>query len=214
MKKFLFATAIMIFAATAVSAQDSEGGAYSKGQSTVAIGYGFISPYKNLFKFTNLFAGPGESSKYSSIGPVGLTYEYGISDKISMGLQVAYGQNKNVSTEKDGISAGKDYIVTSKLTQISAILRGNYHFGSSSKFDPYVGLGLGYGNFKYETTSNDPADNNDPFFDSFYNISVPTSFGITGQVGAKYYFSSNIGMYAELGYLAGSFAQVGINFKF
>jgi outer membrane protein W len=214
MKKLICATAILFAAISSSFAQDGDA-AYNQGQSTLSVGYGFLSPYKTLFKLSSIYGGAsaGVTTKYSSLGPIGLTYEYGASEKISAGVQVAYGTIKNVSTEKDGLGAGKDYITTQKLDQLSVILRGNYHFGSSSKFDPYVGLGLGYGNFKYKTTSNDPSDN-DAYFSQYYNISVPTSFGITGQVGAKYYFSENIGAYAELGYLAGSFAQIGITAKF
>ena len=213
MRKLFFATAILFAATTTTFAQDGDA-AYNQGQSTISVGYGFLSPYKTLFKLSSLYgSSAGVTAKYSSLGPIGLTYEYGASEKISAGVQIAYGTLKNVTTEKDGLGTNKDYITTQKLDQLSVILRGNYHFGSSPKFDPYIGLGLGYGNFKYKTTSNDPSDN-DAFFTQYYNISIPTSFGITGQVGAKYYFSDNIGAYAELGYLAGSFAQIGITAKF
>jgi outer membrane protein W len=211
MKKLLFATAIM-FAATTTFAQDGDV-AFTKGSSSISLGYGFLSPYKSLFKISNLFGtGAGVSAKYSAIGPVAVTYEYGATEKLGVGLQVGYASNKNVTTTKDGISAGKDYIVTEKLDQISAIARVNYHFGNSSKFDPYAGLGLGYGNFTYKTTTNDPTDT--PADLALFKISVPGAFGITGQLGAKYYFSPNFGAYAEVGYLAGSFAQLGITAKF
>ncbi len=211
MKKLLFATAIM-FAATATFAQDGDG-AFTKGSSTVSLGYGFASPYKTLFKLTNIFAtDPTTTVKLTSLGPIGVTYEYGATDKVSVGLQVAYGTIKNVTTDKDGLGAGKDYIVTQTMDQISAIARVNYHFGSSAKFDPYGGLGLGYGSFKFKTTSNDPTDGAADF--ALFNIKVPGAFGITGQLGAKYYFSPNFGAYAEIGYLAGSFAQLGITAKF
>jgi outer membrane protein W len=209
MKKLLFATAIM-FAATATFAQDG-GAAYSKGQNTVSLGYGFISPYKTLFKATNILGGaiPGLTSKFTSLGPVALTYENGIADKISVGVQVGYATLKNVDTEKDGLGAGKDFIETSKLTQLAVYLRGNYHFGESEKFDPYIGLGIGYNNFKYTIEDNDPSTGT---ITSLFKI--PGSVGFSGQLGAKYYFSSSIGAYAELGYLAGSFAQIGLVAKF
>jgi len=213
MKKVVLVSAICMLAFSVKSiAQDGEG-AYTQGTSSVSVGYGFISPFKTLFKISNAFgASSGVTAKFTSLGPVGLTYEYGISPKISAGIQVAYGTLKNVQTEKDGMGTGKDYIVTQKMDQISAILRGNYHLGSSEKFDPYIGLGLGYGNFKYKSTSNDPSDTQADL--AYYNISVPGALGITGQVGAKYYFSSSVGAYAELGYLAGSFAQLGLTVKF
>jgi outer membrane protein len=212
MKKVVFVSAMLVLALSAKTfAQDGDA-AFQKGGSSISLGYGFLSPYKSLFKLSNGILGGGStgvSAKFSSLGPIGVTYEYGASEKIGVGLQVAYSTLKNVETTKDGISAGKDRIETLKLTQISAIARVNYHFGSSSKFDPYAGLGLGYGNFKFTSEDNDP----NPLFTGT-KISVPGAFGITGQLGAKYYFSSSIGAYAEIGYLAGSFAQIGITAKF
>jgi len=208
MKKLLIASAMIVAISTSAFAQDESGAAYSKGQNTVSIGYGFISPWKTLFKLSSAFS--GANVKFSQMGPIGLTYENGVAEHISVGIQVAYSMLKNVTTDVNGNSAGGDLITTEKLTQISAILRGNYHFGHSAKFDPYIGLGLGYGNFKYKVEDNDPNYNSENYF----AIAVPGAFGFTGQLGAKYYFSSNIGLYAELGYLAGSYAQVGIAFKF
>lgn len=207
MKKVLLALSIGLISMSA-NAQDDA--AFSQGSSSVSVGYGFISPYKTLFKLSNSFFGdPNISTKFKSMGPVGLTYEYGFSEKISGGIQIGYSKLENTQTEKDGISAGKDYIIKQELTQLSVIARGNYHLGSSDKFDPYVGLGLGYGNFKYKVSDNDT----DPS-DVLPTISVPGAFGITGQLGAKYYFSSNFGLYAEVGYLAGSFVQAGLTVKF
>jgi outer membrane protein len=207
MKKVILMTAILGLAfSTKTMAQDET--PFVKGSSSISIGYGFLSPYKKLFKLSNGFAATGTTAKFSALGPIGLTYEYGVSEKIGIGVQVAYSTLKNVTTEKDGNGPGKDYIETQKLDQLSVILRGNYHFGSSAKFDPYAGLGLGYGNFKYSITDNDPTSG------ALGTLAVPTAFGITGQLGAKYYFSSNVGAYAEVGYLAGSFAQVGVSFKF
>jgi outer membrane protein W len=209
MKKVILMTAILGLAiSTKTKAQDDV--AFTEGSSSLSIGYGFFSPYKSLFKLGSIFSAGSTTTKFSALGPIGVTYEYGVSEKISVGAQVAYSTIKNVSTEKDGISVGKDYISTEKLNQLSVILRGNYHFGKGPKFDPYVGLGLGYGNFKYSVSDND----NDATNNNLFNISVPGAFGFTGQIGAKYYFSDKVGAYAELGYLAGSFAQVGVAFKF
>lgn len=207
-KKFLVSAAMLVMAfSTKTFAQDDA--AFVKGGSSISVGYGFISPYKTLFKLSNAFS--TSSAKFTATGPIGVTYEYGVSDKISMGAQVAYSTMKNVTTDPGALN-GKDYIVTDKLDQLSVIIRGNYHLGSSAKFDPYVGLGLGYGNFKFKTTSNDPSDT--PSDLAAFSISVPGALGITGQIGAKYYFSTSVGAYAELGYLAGSFAQVGVTLKF
>jgi outer membrane protein len=214
MKKVVFVSAMLVLAlSTKTFAQDGDA-AFQKGSSSISVGYGFLSPYKSLFKLSSIFGAtdPDVSAKFSALGPIGLTYEYGATEKLSVGLQVAYATMKNVTTDVNGLGTGKPYITTQKLNQLSAIARVNYHLGSSSKFDPYAGLGLGYGNFTYKTTTNDPTDT--PADLALLTIKVPGAFGITGQLGAKYYFSSSIGAYAEIGYLAGSFAQIGITAKF
>lgn len=194
MKKLLFVSAIvMIASVTTVSAQDG-GTAYEQGKSTVTLGYGFGNIWKTGFKALTGFG--GGSTK--SMGPFALTYEYGIAEKISIGLCVSGSTLKNTYTDKS----------EEKLTQFGVVARGNYHFGSSEKFDPYLGLGLGYYNFKF--TAKDASGNPDP--DVIY--AIPGAFGYSAQLGAKYYFSSNIGAFAEVGYIAGGFGQVGLAFKF
>jgi opacity protein-like surface antigen len=206
MKKVLFVSALFLFAVSSKSiAQDDNGGAWG-GQGTIVVnaGYGFGNIWKNLFKFGSLYT----SNSVKATGPLALGFEYGVAEKIGIGLQLGYSQIKSTATDKDGIAPGKDYIETSKLTAIQALARANYHFGSSAKFDPYIGLGVGYGNFKFSVTDNDPASV------STFNISVPGAFGFSGALGARYYFSPNIGIYAEVGYVSGSVAQAGLVAKF
>lgn len=193
MKKLLFASAILFAASTSAFAQDG-GTAYSKGQSTVALGYGFGNIWKTGFKLTS--AVNGGSTK--SMGPVAVTYEYGIADKISIGATISYSSLKNTYPDKS----------SEKLTNFGIVARGNYHFGSSEKFDPYIGLGVGYYNFKYSSLD----ENGNA--DDFGTYVIPTSIGYSAQLGAKYYFTSNIAAFAELGYIAGGYGQIGVNFKF
>ncbi len=202
MKKLLLVCAIGLFAGiNTASAQEGDGTAYSQGQSTVSLGYGFGNIWKKLFKITSAFS--GGSYKTSSTGPYSITYEYGVTDKISVGLAVAYSQIKGVYTDP----SDPDENYTDKLTNTSAILRGNYHFGSSAKFDPYIGLGLGYYNFKYETKYKDGTNTGNVF-------AIPGSFGFNGQLGAKYYITDQFGLFAEVGYVVGGIGQIGVNFKF
>ncbi len=93
MKKLLFVSAILLATTTGAYAQkDSEGGAYEQGKSTVALGYGFGNVWKHLFKLSSFFS--GGAYKVSSTGPFSLTYEYGVAEKISVGLAVSYSQVK------------------------------------------------------------------------------------------------------------------------
>lgn len=206
MKKVIILTAIISL--TAVSAKtfaQDESTAWS-GQGTVVVnaGYGFGNIWKTLFKLTSGFTG----SKVTATGPVALGFEYGVAERIGVGVQLGYGQVKSKATDAGANSNGGDLITEESLTSIQALVRGNYHFGNSEKFDPYIGLGLGYGNFKYKYSDNDANYNNSGAF------SVPSAFGFSGALGARYYVASNIGIYAEIGYVTGSIAQVGLNVKF
>lgn len=183
----------------AISANAQEDRAYSQGSSTVSVGYGLGNIWKSLFSLNSMFS--DGAYKTTSTGPFALQYEYGATENISVGVQLGYSK---VGGNYTGTEPEDNY--TESLTNIGAIVRGNYHFGQSSKFDPYIGVGVGYYNFKYEYKSQNSTSN-----DMF---SVPGAFGYSAQLGAKYYFAPTFGAYAEIGYVGGSIAQVGLTVKF
>lgn len=203
-KVIIFAAIIAISSTTKTFAQDESTAWSGQGSVVVNAGYGFGNIWKTLFKVSSGFTG----SKVSATGPVALGFEYGVAERIGVGLQLGYGQVKSVSTDPGGNSNGGDLVSTESLTSIQALVRGNYHFGNSEKFDPYIGLGLGYGNFKYKYSDNDA------LYPDNGKFSIPSAFGFSGALGARYYVASNIGIYAEIGYVTGSIAQVGLNVKF
>ncbi len=200
MKKLTLITAIFLMASS-TSAFAQYDMAYAQGSSTFSVGYGFGNIWKSLFKLSGAFS--GGSYDVSSTGPVALTYEYGASEKISVGVAFGYSQVKGKYTDPD--YSGSNY--DESLTNISALARANYHFGQSDKFDPYIGIGAGYYNFKYKYKD---ADGNT----DGGSVIVPTSFGFSGQLGANYYFSSSLGAYIEVGYVGGSLAQIGLTARF
>ena len=211
MKKPTLPTTILLLFLSFTSGAQKGNPALQKGNSVIGVGYGFISPYKSLFNQYSFLNGSGTTTKYIASGPFGLTYEYNLPHRISVGIQCAYGRIKNLTTKKDGLGSGKDYIITEKLDQFTAIARANYHFGRVARFDPYIGLGGGYGYFNYGKTSNNPSDT--PADLALFSINIPAAFGFTGQLGARYYFNETLGVYAEAGYLAGSFFQTGLVFN-
>ena len=203
MKKGICLFAIACFLFTNLKAQD-DAAWMGQGSTVINLGYGIGSIWKSSFKLLAGFTG----SKVSATGPVVGGFEYGVSERIGIGLQLGYGNVKNVSTDPGANSNGGDLITTEKLSSFQVLARGNYHLGHSASFDPYLGLGLGYGNFKYEVTDNDSQQEPQTFF------AVPSSLLISGVLGAKYYFATNIGVYAEVGYVTGSYLQVGLAIKF
>ena len=178
-----------------VSAQQKSGLAYQKCQSVLMAGYGIGNIWKSFLKDAIDGAIPGITYKVTATGPLALTYEYGFHKRISGGVTVAYSQVK-------GKYSGYGDSFVDKLTIFTALARANYHFGEWKEWDLYAGGGLGYVHSKY--ANDQSATRND----------VPGELGYTLQGGARYYFSTNWGAFAELGYLNGSFGQVGISVKF
>ncbi len=95
-------------------------------------------------------------------------------------------------------------------------IRGAYHwnFTGNVKFDPYAGVMISYSLVNYSFSSNDPYWNNpnDPFYNT-YNNSYPSYAQVSLFLGCRYYVSSHIGLWAELGY-GYTNLSLGINFKF
>lgn len=174
-------------------AQQTEKTVYEKRQSVISVGYGIGNIWKSFLKEAISF--PGITYKVTTTGPLTLIYEYGFSKRISGGVALAYSQVKGKYS-----GYGDEFI--DKLTIFSALARANYHFGKWNKFDPYAGAGVGYVHSKY---SNDQ---------SATRNKVPGTLGYSGQLGARYYFSTAVAGMAEAGYVGGSFVQLGLSVKF
>lgn len=194
MKKILFILAIALSANSFAQKTDK---AYSKGSSSVSLAHGIGNIWKTLFKKTTNFGNP----TITSLGPYSLVYEYGFTPRISGGIAFGY------TIIKAHVYYASSYSTDEKLTNFSALARGNYHFGRSARIDPYIGGGLGYYQFRY--TSVDNTGSSAPG-----RITVPGSFGLNGQLGAKYYFSQHFAALVEVGYVVGSYVQVGLTARF
>lgn len=163
--------------------------AFAKGNSIISAGMGIGNVWKTFMKET--FTYPPNTFKVSSKGTFSVVYEYGFSKRISAGVALGYSK---VVGDFDGF--GEKFRQT--LTNFSSLGRANYHFGKSAKFDPYIGIGIGYYFIEYY--------NDKP---GIINSDGPSSFGYSAQLGAHYYFFPKWGIFAEIGYVAGSFGQIG-----
>ncbi len=121
-------------------------------------------------------AGVGFGGTYGT--PISLGYEYGITEKIGVGLSVGY------ASKTEAFGFGTEY----KFTNILVGLKGNYHFYTTDVIDLYGGAILGY-NVQSATSSNSafPA-----------NAASATIFG--AQAGGRYYFTESFGAFAEVGF--------------
>ena len=139
--------------------------------------------------------GIGVNSNYSGGHPVGASFEYGITDAISVGLNVDYLSYK--------------YNESFKFRAFYFEARANYHFNEilniiNDKVDVYAGLAIGYKNFSWK----------DAGVDNILSKTYGSSQYWGAQIGGKYYFSDKIGAFLELGKLGSTNARIGVAFKF
>lgn len=147
-------------------------------------------------KLLNL--GIGVGGFYGGGLPIGGSFEYGVTDQISVGAQADF----YTWSYNYGFGAGKY-----RYTFIPIALRGSYHVNellnlNNDKIDLYGGLQLGY----YISSTNTDFGSG---FNNLYGNRV--LFGV--HLGGKYYFKPNLGAFAEVGYgVAG--LKLGVAFKF
>jgi outer membrane protein W len=148
-------------------------------------------------KLLNVGVGLGSTLSGSGINstlpPIGLSFEYGFTEKISGGAYVGYS------------SASQDLGAGFKANYTYTILgaRGSYHFATSDKLDPYFGLTLGY---NVATATIEPTS-------PFLTVASASAVLYSLHLGSRYYFTDNIGAFAELGYGI-AYLQLGVAVKF
>lgn len=177
---------LLLFAASTQFTKAQDKFAYEKGDQTLQLGFGIGATF---------------STGSVKVPPIQLHYEYGITEEVSIGGILGYASS--TSTYNKGnygstLSSTKQEIKY-KYTIFGA--RGNYHFGTTERFDPYGGATLGYYNIGF----NDDGG----YMGSFASSSI--IYG--GQIGANYYFSPKIGAWAEIGYGIG-ILNLGLTVKF
>ena len=165
---------------------------FEQGASQISVGYGAVNFTQAMVKdYGDIL---GTNQKFSSLGPIFLKYEYGVSEKVGFGLNIAY---VSASSSYDDMGYNETYSVDWWGASFNA--RVNRHFGSSDKFDPYIGFGMGYkiANWSYSDSSSSDA-------------LIP--LGLEATFGARYMFTPNIGIFSEVG-LAKGVLQGGLNIK-
>jgi outer membrane protein W len=199
MKKLIISLLTVTTLATSTNAQQFE-----QGRNFVSAGYGIGIGYGAILKAYQSYAG----YDFNGFGPVLFNYERGVTDNIGIGLCIGY-STYGATWNYSSLGLGS-YDYKYSWNTLSIMARGTYHFDMSrrSKFDPYVGVGLGYRNYSFKWTSSDP-----DFSEANYNISLGIPFGFQLFGGARYMFNDNVGAYAEVGYGI-SVANAGLTLAF
>ena len=176
---------------------------FKVGDNIFAFGYGFgtfaqalAATYDEYYDYD-----------FTVTGPLFARYEYAITDHMGVGINFAYAEwvykyQYDSYNSSNSIVIGKDYYTT-----YSILGRFNLHFGNSEKFDPFWGVATGYrkGTLK--------KDNNNHYNNGSDDFVIPFPLGLETTIGARYYFSKNVGIYIETG-LAKAIFQTGISIKF
>lgn len=140
--------------------------------------------------------GVGLGAQYGGGLPIGISYDRGVTDRISIGGQIDY-----YSWE---YNTGY-YKYTYRFMPIG--LRGAYHFtelGDAEKLDVYAGLALGY--FSTRFSSDAPS--------SFsYSDGYGSRIFLSAFAGGRYFFSPKAGVFGELGYGV-AWLKAGVTLRF
>ena len=202
MKKIIF-----IFGATlglCLNNFDANAQAVEQGKSLVDVYYGFPNLYTSVLKTAYANGSQDINVAIQGLGPIGMRYEYMMSDTIGIGGEFNYASSSVSWDAPDVNNVMQHYEASSPRTRIMG--RFNVHFGGNDHFDGYFGVGAGYKNTQYKFTSSDPT----------YNASakslIPIAFRLA--VGGRYYFTDNIGAGLELGLGGGGIINAGLAFKF
>jgi hypothetical protein len=174
-----------------------------QGQIFINAGIGFGNP---LFGDTAI---PPISASFDYMVPINkLPFSFGAYVGFTTSKHTAYGGDL-----RPYYNYKWDWVY--KYTGLAFGARAGYHFNFGVKnLDTYGGLMLGYyrfaGKAELEGSDTKPA-----------GLDVPSAsvtdystflFGFNG--GVRYFFTNNIGAYAEFGYSAISFISVGVSVKF
>jgi len=157
---------------------------------------GFTQSFEKGNQGINFGIGFGPGYHTSGYGfPIGIngSYEYAIVE-VPMGSTltgvIGVGGIVGVRFASTHYGAGD---VKYSSTDFMIAVRGTYHFIFHDKFDPYAGISFGYQGSTQKWKGDGPEP---PETKYKYSYFVPGFF-----VGARYFFTDNFGVFAELGYM-------------
>ncbi len=174
------------------------------GYSTDQTHTGSVSATVGVFPFVFPFS--LDTSFSSSDGAVvklfPFSFEYGISDKVGLGIDFTY---NNYVVEIEGQS------FTANVKSFDFGLKGYYHIVNSDKFDLSVGLGFGISSIKFNVHGYTDQINVNLYTIDF-EIDETTGKGngkyINLAFKGKYWLSKSIGIFGEVGYKGYSYSSV------
>ena len=203
MKKILFSFVAVLALAVNVHAQS-----FDEDFKVWTFGYGigaWIDPVLNTLENEERYT----DFKTSNVGPFYAKFEYGVTDEIGIGINLAYVSRETNFTEVfDNGNGGNVYNYHNvSYNSFSFLLRLNKHFSDNDKIDVYWGTGLGYKSEDIaETETNASGYKHEKF-------SNPIPLGLDCTIGVRFYITPTLGIYIETG-MAKSVMQFGLSGRF
>jgi hypothetical protein len=200
MKKIYYLTAVLfVLSFSGLTAQ------IEKGNIIIDTYYGAPNLITGLLK--SAVSGSNSTNvSVGSLGPLGARVLYMVGERVDLGLDVNYA-NSSVTGIGTNSNTGLPYSYTVSLPRVRVMGAFDYHIALTENFNFYYMVHVGYGNWSYNTSSSDPT-----YVPSKITYSIPIAFR-TG-VGARYYFTKNIGLNADFGFFGGGLIQGGVSAKF
>ncbi len=211
MKKTLLA---LFVGMTAMYSSNVNAQAVEEGSVVIDAYYGFPDLYKATFKTAYANSGSEIDLKIGGIGPVGGRFEYLLSDKVGLGLDVVYNSAslswREVSSVYNPVTTNYDpvtYDYKASTSKIGALVTFNFHFVDNDNLDVAGVLGAGYSNRSFKYESSDP---------NYTGGSVSGLIPVGFKLGAimRYFFTDNIGMNVGIGFGQGGLINGGLSVKF
>ena len=197
--------------------QNSEPNSFCSGKFVFSVGYGFPSLEESILG-RNFHGGLNMTFDKTGYGPIHFRGEYGLSDKIGIGVSINYdhfsGTLKGITQQifPDGTIIRDTYQKT--ITSLTGLLRFNYHFATNQKLDPYFSIGAGFRLTKTDFTTDNPRGTSRDYDIWVGNSELsPFPIGFEAVAGLRYYCTKHIGIYSEMG-IAKSIIQIGLTAGF
>lgn len=205
---------MMLLSTSSVSAQ-----VVQEGNMLFDLYYGSPTLFQRIFRAAveevNINE-PSSSVDYRGSGPLGVRFEYLVSDQIGVGIDIGYNKLTVTNTRVDSVYNSStnsntavvydDVITSSKVGVMGTV---NFHLVDNEKFDLAAQIGIGYGVRNY-TFDSDDSD----FDQALYNFGgIVWPFAMKAGFEARYFFIPEFGINMGLGLGQGGLIHGGISIK-
>jgi hypothetical protein len=165
--------------------------------------YGFIT----ISRFLVQLIGAASNATTTSTGPAGLRAEYIFGKVVGLGgdLQLSSYTLSWTTRKYDNIlGAYHDYYYKIEWTRIRVMTRVAFYFPVGRAVKPYVATSGGLRIESFSTETNDPS----------HKVGIP-AVGPAGRLalGTRFFFTPDVGGFAEVGVFGGGLFHVGLSFK-